>query len=44
MFQVVPGCVSVKRMFTTDLPPLNPYFHGATSRSGAPFCGSSGFP
>jgi hypothetical protein len=27
----------MKQIFTSDLPLLKPYFHGATSRSGAPF-------
>ena len=34
---VVCGCFSAKRIRTMDLMPLNPYFHGTTSRSGAPF-------
>ena len=33
---VVAGCVSVSRSLTTDLMLLKPYFHGTTSRSGAP--------
>jgi hypothetical protein len=28
---------STKRILTTDLMLLNPYFHGTTSRIGAPF-------
>ena len=36
-FQAVFGWVSVRRMRTIDLMPLKPYFHGTTSRSGAPF-------
>ena len=32
------GCFSTNRIFTIDLMPLKPYFHGTTSRSGAPFC------
>ena len=36
----VPGgrrLLSAKRILTIDLMPLKPYFHGTTSRSGAPF-------
>src|SRR5215470_7382958 len=39
MFQVVGGCCSTSLIRTIDLRPLNPYFHGTTSFSGAPFCG-----
>src|SRR5205807_715516 len=35
--QVVTGCSSTKRILTMDLTLLKPYFHGTTSRSGAPF-------
>ena len=31
----------MRRIFTIDLMPLNPYFHGTTRRSGAPSCGGS---
>ena len=31
------GCFSTSRMRTIDLMLLKPYFHGTTSRSGAPF-------
>ena len=33
----VVGGRSTKRSFTIDLMLLNPYFHGTTSRIGAPF-------
>ena len=36
-FQLVTGMRSVKSMRTIALMLLNPYFHGTTSRSGAPF-------
>ena len=35
-FQVLGGCVAVSVTFTIDLIPLNPYFHGTISRTGAP--------
>ena len=38
------GWLSVSRISTIDLIPLNPYFHGTTSRIGAPFCPRSGLP
>jgi hypothetical protein len=38
MFHVVGGMVSVRLIRTIDLIDLNPYFHGTTSRIGAPFC------
>jgi hypothetical protein len=41
---VVRGCRSVNRIFTMDLPPSKPYFHGTMSRSGAQFCAGSGLP
>ena len=31
-------------IFTIDLMPLKPYFHGVTSRTGAPSCGGSAWP
>ena len=37
MFHVVCGIVSVRLIRTIDLIDLNPYFHGTTSRIGAPF-------
>ena len=33
----VRGAESTKRILTSDFPPLKPYFHGTTSRIGAPF-------
>ena len=33
----VAGILSTKRIRTTDLMLLKPYFHGTTSRNGAPF-------
>ena len=44
MFQAVFGMDSTKVIATIDLIPLKPYFHGTTSRSGAPFCCGSGLP
>ena len=44
MFQDVGGCCSTRRMRTIDLMLLNPYFHGTTSRIGAPFWFSSVLP
>ena len=41
---VVGGWRSVKRISTIDLMPLKPYFHGTTSRSGAPFWLGSTLP
>src|SRR5262249_19593405 len=38
-FHVDLGWSSTSLMRTIDLIPLNPYFHGTTRRSGAPFCG-----
>ena len=38
MFHEVFGMRSTKVIAMIDLIPLNPYFHGTTSRSGAPFC------
>jgi hypothetical protein len=35
--QELTGCWSTKRSLTIDLMLLKPYFHGTTSRSGAPF-------
>ena len=35
---------STKLIAMIDLMPLKPYFHGTTSRSGAPFCCGSGLP
>ena len=35
--QVETGCSSTSAIFTIDLMPLKPYFHGTTSRTGAPF-------
>jgi hypothetical protein len=40
----VGGCFSTKRILTIDLMPLKPYFHGTTSRSGAPFWFGSTLP
>ena len=34
----------MKRILTIDLMPLKPYFHGTTSRSGAPFWFGSTLP
>ena len=37
--------ISVTRSsFTIDFTDLNPYFHGATSRTGAPLCGGNALP
>ena len=44
MFQVVAGRVDCSVIFTIDLIPLKPYFHGTTSRSGAPFWAGSSCP
>ena len=44
MFHVVGGCSSVRVIRTTDLIDLKPYFHGTTSRSGAPFWLGSSSP
>ncbi len=44
MFHVVGGSFSTNLIFTIDLMPLNPYFHGVTRRSGAPFWLGNGFP
>jgi hypothetical protein len=41
---VVGGTCSTSEMRTIDLMPLKPYFHGTTSRSGAPFWFGSTFP
>src|SRR4051812_41704880 len=41
---VVGGSRSTSVIFTTDLMLLNPYFHGTTKRTGAPFCGGSCSP
>jgi len=41
---VVRGCSSWKVIDTIDFTPLKPYFHGTTSRSGAPFCPGSTRP
>ena len=35
-FHVVGGISARRSIFTIDLIPLNPYFHGTTSRTGAP--------
>ena len=35
--QLVSGCFSTKRILTSDLPLLKPYFQGTTTRTGAPF-------
>ena len=43
-FQLVNGIFSTKVIATIDLMLLKPYFHGTTSRSGAPFCCGSGLP
>jgi len=43
-FHVVGGWASTRLMCTIDLMPLNPYFHGTTRRSGAPFWFGSAFP
>ena len=43
-FQLVNGMRSTKVIATIDLMPLKPYFHGTTSRSGAPSCCGSGLP
>ncbi len=37
LFHVRRRLASTKRIFTIDLMPLKPYFHGTTRRSGAPF-------
>ena len=37
MFQAVTGCWSVSVILSIDLMLLKPYFHGTTSRIGAPF-------
>ena len=34
---VVSGCLRTNEIFTIDFAPLNPYFHGTTSRTGVPF-------
>ena len=44
MFQAVLGCLSTRRMRTTDLMLLKPYFQGTTRRIGAPFWFSSVLP
>ena len=44
MFQAVRGSCSMKRILTIDLADLKPYFHGTTSRTGAPFCFGSTSP
>src|ERR1039457_2712374 len=36
-FHSVCGCLSVKLTFTMDFAFLKPYFHGLTTRMGAPF-------
>jgi hypothetical protein len=38
LFQLVGGSTSVSVIRTTDLIDLKPYFHGTTSRIGAPSC------
>ena len=40
----VVGCFSTKRIRTSDLALLKPYFHGTTTRTGAPFCAGSTSP
>ena len=42
--QAVSGMRSTNLISTIDLMLLKPYFHGTTSRSGAPFCCGSGLP
>lgn len=44
MFQVEGGCRSGSVIFTIDLMPLKQYFHGTTSRIGAPFWFGSVLP
>ncbi len=41
-FQNVAGRSAVNSIRASDLPLLNPYFHGTTSRMGAPCCFSNG--
>jgi len=43
-FQVFCGWRAVNSIFTINLIPLKPYFHGVTSRSGAPFWLGIGLP
>src|SRR5207248_4576547 len=38
------GRFSVNEKWTIDFTDLNPYFHGNTSRSGAPSCFGTGLP
>ena len=38
------GRLSANSMLTIDFTFLKPYFHGATRRSGAPFCLGIGLP
>ena len=44
MFQVVGGMPPASLILTIDLMLLKPYFHGTTSRTGAPSCGGSVSP
>src|SRR3569623_432272 len=44
VLQKVAGSRSTSSMRSIDLIDLKPYFHGTTSRIGAPCCLSSGWP
>ena len=44
MFHDAGGCFSTKRTLTMDLMLLKPYFHGTTTRIGAPFCAGKTSP